>query len=98
MKTVLLNGVVEDTTGEAFGSNGSDAMFAFVGTFGGGTVTIQISLDGVVWSTLRDSSGADVEITAQVQDVYAVKIKSDYSVRAVLSGSTTPSLTVTMVQ
>ena len=41
-----------------------DRTFAAFGTFGGGTVTLQGSLDGTNWFTLRDPQGANVALTA----------------------------------
>jgi len=42
----------------------SDIIVQAVGTFGSATVTMQGSLDGTTWVTLKDPGGANVSFTA----------------------------------
>lgn len=46
------------------GTAGAVGSVQVVGTFGGATVTIQISNDGTNWATLQDIEGSDVSFTA----------------------------------
>lgn len=57
---------VLSTTGPTFVSNpqGTDRSVQVTGTFGGGTVLIEGSNDGVTWFTLNDLSAAALSFTA----------------------------------
>lgn len=57
------------------------------GTFGGGTLTVEYSLDGVVW--VPDGT---LEFTEAGTGFFKLPYACSY--RATLSGSTTPDLTV----
>lgn len=51
--------------GEEVTYDGDRSTLHCIGTFDGGTVTLQISYDaGVTWFTCPDTSGTDIEMTA----------------------------------
>ena len=81
----LLDAVSADTTGSAVRVAGPCAVF-IEGTLGGGTVSIQAA---------RTSSGTFVEIVSKTTVAVVIDaIIGPHYLRAVLSGSTGPSLTV----
>lgn len=55
------------------------------GTFGGGTVTIQVSFDGTNW--------ASTDVTFTADGYKELRVVANY-VRAVLAGSTSPTVVV----
>lgn len=90
--TYLLNNVNQNTTGEAFAlsSDLSHTLAISATSMGGGTITLQFSLDGVNnWFDIKDDSGA-------IYSFIEPTVKSNISlkgifIRAVLSGATNPS-------
>lgn len=61
------------------------------GTFGGGTVTIQFS-DGSDWLTFA----TEAELNAATDQTIALPDSTEYNVKVVLTGSSGPSLRVTI--
>ena len=59
-------------------------------SFGGGTVTIEILDTDGTYRALIDSAGAAISYTAAFSDV--IDIPVDTTIRATLSGATTPNL------
>jgi hypothetical protein len=91
-----------------FAANGStstrpydgDAVLAFAasGTFGGGALVLQWSADGgTTWFTAKTQQGTDVSLTATG---YFTRIYLPIGciVRATLTGATTPSITLNLLQ
>ncbi len=68
-------------------TNMDKATIAATGTFGGGTLTVQLSNDGTNWF----SSGLTIAAAGKVDLAIPAKF-----VRGNLAGATTPSLNVTM--
>ena len=92
--TVLLAAVVADTTGAWFPVPiAKNALFGFhiwSGSFGGGTVTIEVS------PAEAATPGSAYAVT--VTDFRVIRIPAGMFVRATVSSSTTPTaLTVSMV-
>ena len=99
MKQQLQTAGVLNETGASKPSFGGSAIFAVTGTFGGASVAIQVTVDGVTWSPIHDSTGTAIAITAATQDVYVETIKQELSVRSVITGGDgTTALVITMVQ
>jgi hypothetical protein len=71
---------------------GEDATIAAYGTFGGGTLTIEVSFDeGTTWIALKKSDGILLEITeAEVHNVFL----SPCLMRFTLAGSTAADLNI----
>jgi hypothetical protein len=95
MSLKLLDGVVADTTGAAFElpmynrtKHPNFGVFVWSTDFGGGTVTLQVSPDGVNWFTAR--TPADAQITTLVSDHFIAALRGAY-VRAKLTGATAPA-------
>ncbi len=64
----LLKDVDVDTVGTAVNIIYSGPKTVIVnGTFGAGTVTLEISLDGVVWTVLQKEDGTDFTISGPTQ-------------------------------
>jgi hypothetical protein len=63
-----------------------------IGTFGGGTITLQGSIDNSTWFSLTDSNGTAATFAAN--GATNIEIGELY-VRGTLAGSTTPSVTLT---
>lgn len=72
----------------------SEMQLVISGTIGSGTVTFQVSFDGgSTWLSVRDSSGTAISFTAT--GVYGgFRASQGEMIRAVLTGSTSPTLTV----
>lgn len=86
----LLAAVVVSTTGAAFSWPGGRGVFSAIGTFGGGTCKLQWSPDsGVTWLDVDRSGDTFVTFTAAGSGGFELP---QCSVRAVLSGATTPAL------
>ena len=99
MKTVLIENGTGTETGDTKGSVGGDAIFTFVGTFDSSTCGIEFSANGTNWSPMHDSTGSAIAITAETQDVYAVNVKQELSVRATISGGGgSTDITITIIQ
>jgi hypothetical protein len=66
-------------------TNAEKARFAAQGTFGGGTMTLQVTLDGTNWSTsgLTLTANGSVELTTPCKQA-----------RWTLTGATSPSITM----
>jgi len=62
-----------------------EAFFSAEGTFGGGTVTVELSKNGTDWGEITSSSQ-----TANGGFVFSAG--DGFSARAVVTGSTTPSI------
>jgi hypothetical protein len=69
-------------------TNAEKARFAAQGTFGGGTMTLQITPDGTNWS----SSGLTLTANGQCQLTTPCK-----QARWTLTGATSPSITMAVV-
>lgn len=88
---LLLNGVTEDTDGEAVFGDGSAKNLQVNSTdFGGGTVSIQGSLDsGTTWITLLKDDGNPASFTSNA--FFGIRqFNPTVLVRAVLDGATDP--------
>jgi hypothetical protein len=70
-----------------------DRSIQIAGTFGGATVTIQGSNDGVNWSTMRDP--ASVALTFTAADIKQLLEMALY-IRPITTGGTGSALVVTM--
>lgn len=69
-------------------------VVAYGSTFGGGTVTAQFSPNGgTTWITLKDLLGSNVSLTAN-DAKGPIKLTPGDMFRPVLSGSSSPSITV----
>ncbi len=78
----LLSNIAANTTGNALFWQGGVALFSALGTFGGGTVTLQVlGPDGATWQAL----GASTTVTA-AGNVTGVYVPAG-PVRAVLTGA-----------
>ena len=87
----------EDTTGTGVQASGIIyPVIAIWGTFGGTTVTIELSPDGSKWGNLKDATGTDVSITAENVNIPCQRIPSEYLVRAVTTGGSSASINVTL--
>jgi len=92
----LLDGVTADGSGTAVaipdgGHRYKDKLFGFYvwsTNFGGGTVTIQISLDNTNWFPARTQ--ADSQLNFTVSD-HLVGVMRGIWVRATLAGATAPA-------
>jgi len=96
----LLNATFAANGSTATRSHEGDAVFAFsaTGTFGSGTVVLQWSPDsGTTWITVKTQQGTDVSLTAAG---YFTRIYLPFGclVRATLTGATSPSITVNLIQ
>ncbi|MEM6888756.1 MAG: hypothetical protein AAF636_11515 [Pseudomonadota bacterium] len=60
------------------------------GTFGGGTLAIEVSDDGTNWETPKDAQGNAAEYTEG--EVITVELAAGIQVRGTLSGATGPDL------
>ena len=76
----------------------TDKAVQITGTpdFGGGTLTMQGSMDGTDWFTLRDLDAADMAWTADPAYSMGIRDLSLY-IRPVLSGATAPDITLELV-
>lgn len=85
--TPLLYKITQDTVGEpvVFQNNNTHTLAVQAEDFGGGTVTIEWSLDAVTWTTLVDSAGQSAVFTANALKV-GLTFKSIY-LRASLADS-----------
>lgn len=64
------------------------------GTFGGATVTIQVSNDGTNWFTAQDTLGNSISVTAAA--IFEVSTAAAY-IRPTISGGTSDSVDITLV-
>lgn len=69
--------------------DGNSFSLAVFGTFGGGTVTIEVALDGTNYVVL-DS------FTAAGFGTYTIFVDNGSKIRATLAGATSPDITVLM--
>lgn len=92
MTVKLLDAVDVDTNGSGVAGNGDERLCHIYATdFGSGTVTLQMSTDGgTVWTTILQAGGTDAAFTAAVIIVIA-SYPSSVLLRAILTGSTSPS-------
>jgi hypothetical protein len=91
--TTLLNSVSADTTGQGICGNKKKLVaYVWATNFGGGTVTIECSPDqGTTWFTCKHlADDGDATFTSNGY-VDLQPVGSDAWIRAVLSGSTSPS-------
>lgn len=89
--------ITSSDTAEAFGLSEQSAVAASVqiaGTFGGATVTLQCSNDGVTYFTLKDFTGTDVSATSAA--FFDISTAALY-VKPVVTGGVGYSITVTLV-
>ncbi len=64
----LLKDVDIDTVGDSVNILNSGPKTVIVtGTFGSGTITLEISLDGITWTVLQKEDGTDFTITGSTQ-------------------------------
>lgn len=83
--------------GATFTVRGQAALAGCVqvtGTFGGATITVQVSNDGTNWVTIKDLQGLDITFTAAGLREFATAAAY---IRAISAGGTGDSVTVTMV-
>lgn len=71
-----------------------DRTIQLSGSFGGGTCTIQGSIDGVVWETLTDPLGTLLVFTSN--DLATITEATRF-IRPILAGATDPDLLVTLL-
>lgn len=84
--------LTEDGDGRSLASGMfSDKTVQVVGSFGGGTVTIEGSMNGDDWVTLNDPQGDSLTFTTEGMAVIA---ENPQFVRPSLDGSTDPDLEV----
>lgn len=81
----LLAGATANGAGNTFTWNGGNGLYLVEGTFGGGTCTLQCSLDGTTWVSV----GSDGELTADGAVGFWLP---PCSIRANLAGATAPNL------
>lgn len=88
----LLDAVDVDTNGTGVIGDGAERLCHIYATsFGGGTVTLQVSTDGgVAWTTIKQAGGADAAFVADIVVVIAL-IPSTVLIRATLTGSVAAS-------
>jgi streptogramin lyase len=99
MKQELQTLGVLNETGATKRSVGGEAIFAVTGVFGGASVAVQVSVDGSVWTSVNDRTDTVIAITAATGDAYRETIKSEMSVRSVITGGDgTTALVITMMQ
>jgi len=93
MTTALLSNQTTNGSGTAIvlsaKVDGNSFSLAVFGTFGGGTVTIEVSLDGTNYVVL-DS------FTAAGFGTYTIFVDNGSKIRATLAGATSPDITVLM--
>lgn len=65
-------------------------MVVLRGTWGGGTITLQTTVDGTNWVTCKDDSGTAIAWTSD--GAYGVNLPPGGTYRLTLSGSSSPSL------
>lgn len=84
----LLDGVVANTTGDAFIADGGDkCVHIFGDNYDGGTITLQGSADNSHWTTLKHG-GNPAEFTED--DIVVIdRLGQGMRVRATLTGATT---------
>ena len=87
---ILLQNISADTVGEALSGDGKSKQLLVSATdFGGGSVTLEVSLDKTNWAPLT-KGGVPAVYTANATDYARVVGMATY-IRATLSGSTNPS-------
>lgn len=94
---VIWSGIAAGDTFDAFTLRqqyGLAASVQVTGTFGGATITMQVSNDGTNWVTAKDLQGADITFTATGYD--ELSLSAAYIRPAIASGSGS-SLSVIMV-
>jgi phospholipase C len=62
-------------------------FIAVVGEFDGATIGIEITVDGVNWTSVNYETGTPLAITSATQDTLWEFLPTNYSVRAVISGA-----------
>lgn len=92
-----------NTTVETLAANGNTTALDWVGgdgtvfasgTFGGGSVTLQLSIDGgVTWFTATDETGLAVSLVTAGAFSFSV---GSCKVRGVLAGATSPSIKISI--
>ena len=92
-----------NTTVETLAANGSTTALDWIGgdgtvfasgTFGGGSVTLQMSIDGgVAWFTALDADGAALALTTAGAFSFSV---GSCKVRGVLAAATAPSINISI--
>lgn len=91
LNSPLLAAVAADTTGAAVSWLGGRGVFSAAGTFGGGTCKLQWQPDGgTTWIDVDRSGDTFVTFTANGAGGFELPA---CQIRAVLSGSTAPTLT-----
>ena len=97
--TVTFSG---DASLTSLGYVGTEGMIQIGGSFGGGTFTIFISLDGgTTKNAFKDLTGTAYSTTTADTFQFSLPIKDDAATGIILygtlAGSTTPSLTVKII-
>jgi hypothetical protein len=88
----LLDAVEEDTNGDAVNlSGGPKAVFIQSDDFGGGTVTVQVSVDsGTTWHTAKQKDGTTNMTATGNAALVMWEYPPGVQLRAILGSSTTP--------
>lgn len=76
------------------GTKGAVGAVQVAGTFGGATVTLEVSNDGANWVTLKDLSGNDISLTADGLVDFST---GALQMRPAISGGSGDDVTVTVV-
>lgn len=91
-----------DASLTSLGYVGTEGVIQIGGTFGGGTITLFVSMDGgTTKNALKDLSGTAYSATAADTFSYKLPFKDDTSAGAILygtlAGATAPSVTVKII-
>jgi len=87
-KIYLLNDVSVDTVGTPKSNDGSSKnIFVTASNFGGGTVTIEASIDDAIWVPLKQPDGTDAAFTENTV-FYVQGLTTGAKYRATLAGAT----------
>lgn len=90
MKKLLCN-VNANITGDNFFTDGSQEVLAVYATsFGGGTVTVESSPDGIIWITLKKIPGNTPATFTENEMTVCYEVPMSYYIRARLTGATNP--------
>jgi len=94
MATEILTGAGDPLYTDPFGYRSAESTFAFYGTFGGGTVTVEASFDnGTIWIPLKKASGDVLEITSN--EIHTI-VLGKCLMRFKIAGATNPTVNITI--
>ena len=96
MSLILLDGVTVDTVGAYVNSEGFQGMLRIAGTYGGGTVTIEIKGQDDSDLPITDRDGIAINTFTVPLALCTFSIPAGLQVRARLTGATAPNLFVSL--